>query len=361
MHRAEFMKPDGRRLWLYGRGPISVRGDAAPVPDGQSVVPHPHMRWHPLEGEWVIYAAHRQRRPVDATARRASNPLAPTTDPTCPTELPAGDWDVAVFENRFPSLTWQPTPLPDVPETSVAPAKGSAEVIVFSQDPQASLGHLDDRRIETVLRVIAERTCALAAQGACYVLPFENRGEEMGVTLHHPHAQIYAYGFVPVRQARMVAQLVAYRSANRRDLVGDLAARSLEGEARAIDVRQGAVSFVPAFARFPYEIWITPRRHAPDLASLDESELRDMAAVLGAALRRLDGLWSRPMPYLLSVNQAPFDGQPHPEWTLRIEIWPIRRSPDKLKYLAGTELAAGVFASDVLPEEAAQALKAVRA
>lgn len=360
MHRAEFTKPDGRKLWLFGREPIAIAGDV-PVPDGNRVMPHAHLRWHPLEGEWVIYASHRQGRPVSVSAGRAENPLAPTLDASRPTELPAGNWEVAVFQNRFPSLTLAPSPLPDVADACVASAKGAAEVVVFSQDPAIGLGVLGDERIALVLSVIAERSRELAAKGACYVLPFENRGAEMGVTLHHPHGQIYAYGFLPARQARTMAQLSAYRRANHRDLVTDLVTRIVDERVRTIDVRDGALSFVPPFARFPYEIWITPRRHATDLSALSHDELRDVAIVLGSALRRLDSLWNRPMPYLLSINQAPFDGEKHPEWTVRIEIWPIRRTEDKLKYLAGTELAAGVFANDVLPEEAVEKLRAVRA
>lgn len=358
MHRAEFVKSDGRKLWLYGREPIEL-ASGVPVPEGDRLAPRAHMRWHPLEGEWVIYASHRQGRPVTSSAGSVSNPLAPTTDPEKPTELPAGNWAVGVFENRFPSLTLEPSPLPRIPNTCVGPAKGVAEVVVFSQDPSTPLGSLGRDRIAMILAVMAERSRELAAQGARYVLPFENRGAEMGVTLHHPHAQIYAYHFLPARQSRTMAQLAAYRSANNRDLVFDLVCRELEEGIRAIDVRPRAASFVPPYARFPYEIWITPRRHVPDLSSLAPEEIDDLAVVLGCALRRLDALWSRPMPYLLSINQAPCDGEPHLEWTVRLEVWPIRRAPDKLKFLAGTELGAGVFASDVLPEEAAQALRAV--
>lgn len=360
MHCAEFDKPDGRKLWLYGRGPVAIAAGAVPVPDGSGVVPAAHLRWHPIEQEWVIYAAHRQERPSTVSGTPSSNPLAPTADPSHPTELPAGNWDAAVFENRFPSLAADPGPVPQVEGARTAAALGRAEVVVFAQDAAASLGRLGEERIALILDVIADRTRALAAAGARYVLAFENRGVEMGVTLHHPHGQIYAYGFLPARQERAVSALREHMAAHGQDLVTGLATAAAETGTRLIDRRGGAVSFVPGFARFPYEVWIAPLRHAPDLSALDAHETRDLAAVLGAALRRLDGLWNRPMPYLMTINQAPCDGLPHPEWTMRIEIWPIRRSADKLKYLAGTELGAGVFASDVLPEAAAAALRATR-
>jgi UDPglucose--hexose-1-phosphate uridylyltransferase len=119
-----------------------------------------------------------------------------------------------------------------------------------------------------------------------------------------------------------------------------------------------AVAFVPPFAQIPYETWIAPTRSVADLTRLTDTELSDMAFVLSQSLRRLDRLWDCPMPYL--INQAPTDGRAHPEWTVHIAIWPIRRTPDKLKFLAGAELGAGVFANDVTPEAAAAALRDVR-
>lgn len=358
MFMAAYQKPDGRKLWLYSRRPIELRGPVT-VPDTARVVPSSHLRWHPIEREWVIYAAHRQERPVTAGAG-AANPLAPCSDQLRPTELPAGNWEVAVFDNRFPSLAADPGPTPAIEGVLTTPAHGRAEVVVFGQDEGTPLGRLDDDRIAMVLAVVGARTRALAAEGARYILAFENRGVEMGVTLHHPHGQIYAYGFMPGRIARAQNALAAHYEENGTDLMSVLCAATLENEERLIDRRAHAVSFVPPFARFPFEIWIVPLVHAPDLSSLSDAALGDVASVLGSALRRLDGLWRRPMPYLMTINQAPCDGASHPEWTLRIEIWPLRRTADKLKFLAGTELGAGVFASDVLPETAAAALKAAQ-
>ncbi len=359
MHRAEFEKPDGRKLWLFAREQIWTAQGPVPVPGGPAVVAQPHMRWNPFDGEWVIYAAHRQARPSTDPRSQDINPLAPTRDPMRPTELPNGNWQVAVFENRFPSLTAATDVVAPVQGALAAPAVGRAEVIVFGQDENTSLGLLGDDRIALVLEVIAERTLALAAEGVRYVLPFQNRGAEMGVTLSHPHGQIYGYGFVPARQARQSALLRAHLGRVGADLAGAVAHAEIEAGLRVIDRREEAVSFVPPFARFPYEIWVVPLVPARDLAELPPAALRDIAAVLGAALRRLEGLWQRPMPYLLTVNQRPFDNDDHAEWRVRIEIWPLLRASAKLKFLAGTELAAGVFASDVVPEPAAAALRAV--
>src|SRR4029077_16670926 len=102
-------------------------------------------------------------------------------------------------------------------------------------------------------------------------------------------------------------------------------------------------------ARFAYEIWVAPRREAGSLADLDPAERRDFARPLKTALMKLDGLWSRPMPYVLVFHQAPTDGVPHPEAHLHVEIYPMLRMPERLKYLAGSELGAGVFTADTTP------------
>jgi UDPglucose--hexose-1-phosphate uridylyltransferase len=356
MHRADCVKPDGRRLWLYARQPLgALQAAAIPIPDSTLVEKASHLRWHPLLGEWVIYATHRQDRTFLPPAD--TNPLAPTTDPRRPTEVPAGNWEVAVFENRFPSLS-DHTRAPEVPGVETAPARGRCEVVVFAQDATASLGGLPLERIALILEVWADRTRELALAGCAYVLPFENRGVEMGVTLHHPHGQIYGYGFLPAMQARTAAALTAHHARTGTDLVCKLAEAERALGTRAVAVRPHAIAFVPPFARFPFETWITPRRAAPDLADLRPPERDDLAACLKEALQRLDGLWQKTMPYLLTVNQRP-TGLAEPGWTVRIEIWPLRRAADKLKYLAGTELGAGVFASDMTPEAAAEQLRTV--
>jgi UDPglucose--hexose-1-phosphate uridylyltransferase len=356
IYRAEYLKPDGRRLWLYGRSPPKI---AAPTsPDPEPAVVDAHLRRHPILQEWVIYATHRQNRTFLPSPQ--DDPLAPTTDPRRPTELPAGDYEVAVFENRFPSLSMNCGPPPQIEGAETAAAIGSCEVVVFAQDASCSLGELPLDRICLVLEVWADRTRRLQKAGLSYVMPFENRGIEVGATLQHPHSQIYGYGLLPQRQARATKVLQEHHSRTGRNLVADLAVGERERNIRVVAARGSAVAFAPPFAQFPYETWVVPTRPIPDLAGLSGAERRDMAFALSQSLCRLDRLWDRPMPYLLTVNQASTDGLAHPEWTVHIQIQPIRRAPDKLKFLAGTELSAGVFANDVTPEAAAAALRDVR-
>ena len=357
MHKVHLLKPDGRSLWLYAREPIPD-GLVAPSPNDQPVVPQSHLRWHPLRGEWVAYALHRQNRTFLPPPEW--NPLAVTTDLSAPTELPQGPWDVAVFENLFPALT----PLAGDPPPAIVdtrPGHGACEVVVFTQDPTQSLGRPPLDRLELIVDVWADRYEALAARDDVeYVFPFENRGVEVGVTLHHPHGQIYAYPFVPPVAARELQQQQAFYDAHGRGLLEDLLQRELADESRRV-IYQGphVVALVPVCARYPYEVWIAPMRPAPSLRALSPPERADFARALKTVILKYDGLWRKPFPYIMVFHQAPTDGRPHPEAHVHVEFYPAYRMPNRLKYLAGSEAGAGVFTADTLPEDKAAELKAV--
>jgi UDPglucose--hexose-1-phosphate uridylyltransferase len=357
MHRLQLTKPDGRQLTLYGREPIDPDLQA-PSPFPQPLAGAPHLRWHPLRGEWVTYAAYRQGRTFLPPPEY--NPLAVTVDAGNPTEVPAGHWDVAVFDNRFPSLSigdGSPPPELIVP---TAPANGHCEVVVFTQDPKSSLASLALDHIELLVQVWGERTQLLGAREEIqYVLPFENRGAEVGVTLHHPHGQIYAYPVVPPVPARM--QQVAqehYAAKGQGPLQQLIEAERAAGE-RVIYQGPHAIAFVPVCARYPYEVWVAPIEPAPGFATLNPAQRADLARALKTVLLKYDGLWQRPLPYLMAWYQAATDGAAHPEAHLHAQFYPPYRTRDRLKYLAGTELAAGFFAMDALPEEKARELQQV--
>jgi UDPglucose--hexose-1-phosphate uridylyltransferase len=356
MHRQLLHKPDGRELWLYGRGPLDhAGGEVAPMPKGGGAPGASHLRWHPLLGEWIVYAGHRQTRTFLPPPE--FDPLAPTTDPESPTEVPAGAWDVAVFENLFPALGKSAPPPASIVDTR--PAPGRCEVVVFAQDQRGSLGGLPLDHLELIVEVWADRYRALAARDDIgYVFAFENRGVEVGVTLHHPHGQIYAYPFVPPLAARSIANQADHHQRHKVGLLEGLIARELEDDRRTLFVAERALAWVPAWARWAYEVWVAPRRRAPTLADLDAAERRDLARALQVALRKLDGLWQAPMPYVMSIHQAPTRGS-HPYVHAHVEIYPWLRMRGRLKYLAGSEVGAGVFTSDTLPEDKAAELRAV--
>lgn len=356
MYSLELRKTDGRRLTLYSMRAIS-RDLVAPSPRGEAVKPNPHLRWHPMRGEWVAYASYRQSRTFLPPAQY--NPLAPTKDAANPTELPAGDYDVAVFDNRFPALD---PAAHDPPATVVdtLPANGKCEVVVFTQDAGASLGALSLAHIELILEVWADRTRKLAqTSGIKFVLPFENRGAEVGVTLHHPHGQIYAYPFLPPIPKRMNELELAWLLSESTNLLQELIAREIAAKERVLYQGEHAIAFVPAWARYPYEVWLAPMRAVENFCGLDNAQRADLARAFKTVLLKYDGLWQRPLPYLMAWYQAPSDGREHPESHLHAEFFPPYRTRDRLKYLAGTELAAGMYANDALPEACARELMAV--
>lgn len=357
MFKRDLCKPDGRALHLYGRDPIDPE-IVATSPSSAPPLLNGHLRWHPLRGEWVAYASHRQQRTF--LPPKEFNPLAPTVEASQPTELPAGRYGVAVFDNLFPTLDPRFTEAPEIPGVATRPADGACEVVVFTQEAETSLGRLPLDHLVLVLEVLADRCRELGGRdGIRYVMPFENRGVEVGVTIHHPHGQIYAYPFVPPAAARELAMQEQFLAEHGRPLFSALLEEELRDGRRILYEGPEALAFVPPFARYTYEVWIAPRQPTPSLADLDDAGLRDLARALKVVLLKFDGLWQRPFPYLMIFHQAPTDGRPHPEAQLHIEIYPPYRTPGRLKYLAGTELGAGLFANDSIPEEKAAELQAV--
>jgi UDPglucose--hexose-1-phosphate uridylyltransferase len=356
MHTLALNKPDGRQLWLYSRNPIN-QYIAAPSPFAEPLQANPHLRWHPLRGEWITYAGYRQERTFRPPPEY--NPLAVTVNADHPTELPAGNWEVAVFDNRFPSLSLAAHSPPEL-IVPTQPATGKCEVVVYTQQPDSSLGALSLPHIELLLQVWADRTMQLGKLAdILYVLPFENRGAEVGTTLHHPHGQIYAYPIVPPVPAGMQQQALKYYRQNGRGLLEALVIKELDDTRRILYQGEHAVAFVPVCARYPYEVWVAPILPVPTFADLNDDQRYDLARALKTVLMKYDGLWQRPFPYLMAWYQAPTDGRQHPECHLHAEFYPPYRTAEKLKYLAGTELAAGFFAMDALPEDKAIELQAV--
>lgn len=359
IYKQELVKPDGRALTLYARAPL--QGPFTPTnPQGAAppAVP-PHLRWHPLREEWVAFAGHRQNRTF--LPPKEYNPLAPTLNPEFPTELPAGDYDIAVFDNLFSALVLSANAAPDNVNVATRAANGHCEVVVFTQDPETALGRLPLDRIELLLRVWADRYRIVGGrEQIAYVLPFENRGVEVGVTLHHPHGQIYAYPELPPLEAQMLRAQEQHFIRTGEAMLPAMVARERESQTRVVVEGEFSTAFIPPCARYPYETWIVPHRQVARLENMTDAELGDLARVLKTVLLKFDGLWDRPFPYLMALYAAPADGAVHPEWQFHIEFYPPYRSRDRLKFLAGTELAAGLFINDSLPEEKAAELRAVK-
>jgi UDPglucose--hexose-1-phosphate uridylyltransferase len=336
---------DGRQLIYFDERDDAVR-DAV----DQRVLPPPppasQLRYDALVDEWVAIAAHRQSRihlpPTDQC------PLCPSRNGRL-TEIPAADYDVAVFENRFPSFSDRPVSLPD--GVVARPAQGRCEVVCFTSDHNASFATLPPSRVRTVLEALVDRTLELSTMaGVEQVFCFENRGVEIGVTLHHPHGQIYAYPFVTPRTRAMLA------AARGRPVFSEMLAAERAAGVRVVAANEHWTAFVPVAARWPFEVHIAPHRRVPDLPALDDAERDAFGPLYLDVLRRFDALFDGPMPYISAWHQAPVrEGRDVSH--LHLQLFSIRRAANKLKYLAGSESGMGVFINDVLPEEAAALLR----
>ncbi|WP_304453190.1 galactose-1-phosphate uridylyltransferase [Nocardiopsis sp. YSL2] len=358
MRRTAERLADGREIIYFDEGDAVRR----PTPDPRALPPvatGSEMRFDPLLREWVVIASHRQGR----------THLPPTNDcPLCPsvdgrrTEIPAPAYDVVAFENRFPSLVPDDgralEPVGEL-EPSRRVGEGRCEVLVFGSDHDASFVDLSPRRVRTIMAAWVDRTRALSAlPGVEQVFCFENRGPEIGVTLHHPHGQIYAFPFVTPRTERTLDSAEDYRRRTGGDLFADVLRAEQEAKVRVVAQSEHWTAFVPAAARWPVEVHLYPHRGVPDLPALTEAERDDFADLYLDVLRRMDALYDAPLPYIAAWHQAPVRAR-RDSASLRLEVFSVRRAPGKLKYLAGTESGMGVFINDVTPEAAAQRLREV--
>jgi UDPglucose--hexose-1-phosphate uridylyltransferase len=317
-------------------------------------------RYDPTMGEWRMFARHRQDRTFLPPEDHC--PLCPTRDPDRPTEIPLPAFDMVVFENRFPSLVRHP-PEPDVAGSDlypVEPAAGVNEVVVYSDDHDLALAQMEASRIARLVEVWANRYAELAARDDVgYVFIFENRGVAVGVTLHHPHGQIYAYPDVPPRPRRELDVAIAHLREHGTCVYCDVVARERGDGVRVVAQNRSFLAFVPFAARYPYEIHVMPHRHAASLLDLTDQERLALGELLREVLSGYDELFGFPMPYVMSMHQAPADeGQHQAVSHLHLEFTPPHRTETKLKYLAGSELGAGAFINDTAPEETAARLRA---
>ena len=338
---------DGREIVYFDEAPGLGRAQARdtrplpPRPPGPALPfgsPEWGIRWDQLAGEWVVIAAARQDRTFLPPPDQC--PLDPSA-PGRPTEIPADSYDVVVFENRFPSL---------------AEPLGRCEVVCFTSDHDSSFAQLTPRRVRTVLEAWVDRTEALSALPETkQVYCFENRGEEIGVTLHHPHGQIYALPFLAPRLAQMVAQARDY---DRGNLFDDLVTAEVETGTRIVARNEHWIVFVPEAARWPYEVRIFPVVRVPDLPALDGAARDAFGPLYLDVLRRFDALFGQPAPYIAAWHQAPAgDAAARGQFAAHLQVLSVRRAANKLKYLAGTESGMGVWINDIVPEEAAQRLR----
>lgn len=375
---------DGRELLYFDDTPEFVSGERTRTLVDERELPAASsasdLRQDPLTGAWYTYAAHRMNRTFMPPANE--NPLAPTRPGQLPTEIPADDYDVVVFQNRFPSLAQSESQAglnaDSGPATGTAapafvpskPGHGRCEVVCFTPDSQVSFRDLPYTRARTIVEAWAHRTKELSAlPGIEYVYPFENRGEEIGVTLQHPHGQIYAYPFVPERAAQIAARAQEFREAQGGTETGgagtgpDLFEHILDSEhadgQRVVVQGEYFTAFVPAAAKWPVEIMLVPHRAVPNFAELHNAEKDELTRMYLDILERMDRFFDgvERTPYIASWNQAPVNAPE--DGRLHLQLFSLMRSPGRMKFLAGSESGQGAWISDTTPERIAARFREV--
>lgn len=315
------------------------------------------LRYHPFLDQWVITATHRQDRtflPPDDYC-----PLCPTKPGGFPTEVPFSSYDIVVFENKFPSLQ---TP-PRTPEVAgslllpVRPSDGICEVVAYSEQHDATFATMPFGQIRKLIRVWRDRYVELSAREEVeYVFIFENKGKEIGVTLSHPHGQIYAYPFIPPTIRIEIDAEKRHLERTGRHLMRDWLDQEIGDGTRLIWQNDGFVAIVPFFARYPYEVHVASNRHIRSLAEMSEAEMDDLAEALLVVTRKFDLLFGFSLPYMMVMHQEPAVPGYEFNW-FHVEFYPPYRTAKKLKYLAGSEAGAGAFINDTLPEETSATLR----
>lgn len=348
---------DGRELIYFDDDGSSLTNERKE--DSRPAVARPEvaeMRLDSLTGEWISVASARNGRAFLPPAHLC--PLCPSTD-AYQSEIP-DNFDVAVFENKSPSFGPDLALIDDdqfgvieqLKLGSALPSVGRCEVVVFSPEHQGSLSKLPVRRVRTLIDAWADRTLAMQAMaGVRQVFPFENRGQEIGVTLHHPHGQIYAYPFVTPRTKKVLESIAEFGD--------DLFQKTLEfeGESDRVLIRgEYFTAYVPFAARWPIEIHLLPHRHVQHFGQLTDEERNELASIYSKLLGALDRIYETPTPYIAAWHQAP-QVKGGEKIRLQLQITSPRRGADKLKYLAGSEAAMGAFIADVAPEEAAKMIR----
>ena len=316
------------------------------------------LRFNPLLGEWLATATHRQDRTF--LPPPGFCPLCPTQEGGFPTEIPESSYDIVAFENRFPSLLSHP-PEPAIDPTdlySVEPSKGICEVVVYTPEHASSLAQQPVEQLLKLVRVWRHRFEELdALDFVKYVFIFENKGEVVGVTLHHPHGQIYAYPFVPPIITRELEQTRRHFETTGGCLLCNIVGEEAEFEARIVVENDSFMAYIPFFARYPFETHLIAKRHIQAFSDLSRAEELDLASIMKQLLSAFDRIFEMPFPYVMAIHQRPSDGGSYDHYHFHIEFYPPMRTVSKLKYLAGSEIGAGMFINDTLPEQKAEELR----
>jgi len=342
MHKRIFTRNDGQELILFSS---KEHTQESTIELDITQISKPHMRWNPSRQEWVTYSAGRKHR--TAFPPKEYCPLCPGGNLNFPTEIPFKDFEIAVFPNRWPSFNTHTDEI-KIENISTKSSNGHCEVVVYSSGHLDTVAEMPIERIMLLTKTWIDRYKNLLIRNDVkYVLPFENRGEECGVTLHHPHGQIYCYPFIP---PVIEKEILAFKKEN---FILSMM-QSLE-ETYYVFQDENIIAAVPPFARYAYEIWIMPKKRRAGPWEFNEKEIESFSKCLQKVVKGYDLFLNKKCPYIMGLHAAPnLDDK---KYHFHVEFYPPLRSEDKPKILAGSESMAGVFIMDVLPEESAEILR----
>lgn len=310
------------------------------------------LRWHPLIQDWVMIASHRQARPQ----------MPKDFCPFCPGsgKVPE-DYDVLKYDNDFPALSQNP-PAPDAVATDffkTADAYGKCEVILYAPDHYKTLPELPLSHVRKVVDLWTERTEELSKDEKIkYVFVFENRGEAVGVTMPHPHGQIYGYSFVPKKLELEFKSSKEYYEKNHHCLICDMKDEEIKEGKRVIFENEHFVVVLPFFCEYPYGVYIYAKAHKQMLTEMTDAEKDSLAEAVRNTAGMYDALFDMRFPYMMCLHQGPVNGEDTSEYYhFHIEFFPPMRAADKQKFNASSETGAWAHCNPTAPEEKAQELR----
>jgi len=311
------------------------------------------LRWNPLINDWVMIASHRQNRPQ----------MPKDWCPFCPGSGKVPDhFDVYEYDNDFPALSQDP-PEPDDVATDffqARPAYGKCEVILYSPEHTVTLAELPITHLHKLVDLWVERFNAIRQDEKIkYIFIFENRGDVVGVTMPHPHGQIYGYSFIPKKlQLELEASRVHYEEKGS-CLLCDMHREEQAFEKRIIFENEHFTCFLPFFSEYPYGIYIISKAHRGNISEFDEAEKDALAAMLKETVGMFDSLFDYRFPYMMCMHNASVNSQDTSDYYhFHIEFFPPMRSADKQKFNASSETGAWAHCNPTCPEEKAEELRA---
>ena len=310
------------------------------------------LRWNPLLNDWVMIASHRQERPQ----------MPKGWCPFCPDSGRVPDnYDVYKYDNDFPSLMLNP-PEPDDVATElykVAPAYGKCEVILYSPDHHATLPKFSVPHIRKLVDLWCNRFSELSKDEKIkYIFIFENRGEVVGVTMPHPHGQIYGYSYIPLKIQRELESCRSYYKEKNECLICRMNREEVNFKKRMVIENEHFLTYLPFFTEYPYGVFIVSKAHKSRITDFLDEEKTALASILKDTVGTLDSLFDYEFPYMLCMHQSPVNSGDYDKfYHFHIEFYPPMRSRDKQKFNASSETGAWAPCNTTAPEEKAEELR----